>query len=95
MASSSPRSKVRTPPSSWTRPNLVLQAVRARSCYEASVTMEARTLFMRHCGKVVGDKTWEALIADRFAALRAMGCSRSLMEEIERRFAGTEVIGVS
>ena len=72
--------------------NLVLQAARARALLLLGEhDNETRALFMRHRGKIIGDKTWEAFIADQFAELRRMGCERPLMDEIERRFAGLEV----
>jgi Tfp pilus assembly protein PilF len=72
--------------------NLFLQSVCACALLlRGEHDNESRTLFMRHCGKTVGDRTWEALIADHFATLRGMGCDRPLMKEIERRLAGTEV----
>lgn len=72
--------------------NLVLQAVRGCALLlNGGHDNEARALFMRHRDKTVGNKTWEELIADKFAELRGMGCERPLMDEIEKRFAGAEL----
>lgn len=72
--------------------NLVLHAVRACALLlNGGHDNEARALFMRHRDKTVGNKTWEALIADKFAELRRMGCGRPLMDEIENRFVGAEL----
>jgi tetratricopeptide (TPR) repeat protein len=71
--------------------NPTLQAVRACALMLQNHDTEARVLFMWHRGKPVGSKTWEATITDQFAELRGIGCARPLMDEIERRFAGTEV----
>lgn len=72
--------------------NLLLQAVRACALLlKGGHDNEARALFMRHSDKTHANKTWEALIADKFAELRRMGCGRPLMDEIEQRFAGLEL----
>jgi hypothetical protein len=46
---------------------------------------------MRHRGKTVGGVSWEDFVGGQFVELRKIGCARPLMDEIERRFAGTEV----
>jgi len=72
--------------------HLLLHAVRACALLlRGEHDNEARTLFMRHCGQIVNDVSWEDFIADQFAELCKIGCTRPLMDEIERRFAGTEV----
>ena len=71
--------------------NLTLRASQACSLMLQNRDTEARVLFMRYRGQVVGEKSWEAFITERFAELRGMGCARSLMHEIERRFAGVEL----
>jgi hypothetical protein len=49
---------------------------------------EARTLYRAHRGeKTEGDKIWEDVIREDFAALRKAGLTNPLMDEIERTFA--------
>jgi len=72
--------------------HLLLQAVRACALLlRGEHDNEARALFMRHRGKTIDGRSWEEFIADQFSELRKTGCARPLMDEIERRFAGTEV----
>jgi tetratricopeptide (TPR) repeat protein len=52
-------------------------------------TEEARAVYLAHRGKpkVQGDKSWEAVVLEDFAALRKAGLTRPLMDEIEKEFA--------
>jgi hypothetical protein len=72
--------------------HMLLQAVRACALLlRGEHDNEARTLFMSHRGKTVGGVSWEDFVRGQFVELRKIGCARPLMDEIERRFAGTEV----
>jgi hypothetical protein len=50
---------------------------------------EARALYLQHSGtkKVREEKSWETVVLDNFADLRAAKLTHPLMDEIENRFA--------
>jgi hypothetical protein len=53
---------------------------------------EARALYLQFRGekKVQGEKSWETIVVEDFAELRKAGLTHSLMDEIEKRFAGAD-----
>src|SRR5262249_25453968 len=50
---------------------------------------EARAIYLSHRGakNVQGEKSWETVVIEAFAKLRAAKLTNPLMEEIEKRFA--------
>jgi hypothetical protein len=52
---------------------------------------EARALYLKYRGqqKVSGEKSWEAVILEDFAEFQKAGLTHSLMQEIEKVFAGS------
>jgi hypothetical protein len=51
---------------------------------------EARSLYLQYRGEtnVQSGKSWGTVIGEDFAELRKAGLTHSLMDEIEKRFAG-------
>ena len=68
-----------------------LYTSRAHALMFLDRTDEARALYLKYRGaqKVVGDKSWEAVILEDFAEFRKAGLTHPLMQEIEKRFAGS------
>jgi hypothetical protein len=68
-----------------------LYTSRAHALMFLDRTDEARALYLKYWGaqKVVGDKSWEAVILEDFAEFRKAGLTHPLMQEIEKRFAGS------
>jgi len=52
-------------------------------------TDEARALYLRYRGtpKVLGEKSWDAVVLEDFAELRKAGLAHPLMDEIEKQLA--------
>jgi hypothetical protein len=50
---------------------------------------EARAVYLKHRGakKVQGEKSWETVVLEDFAQLRAAKLTHPLMDEIEKQFA--------
>ena len=48
---------------------------------------EARSIYLDHRGEQANGQPWEKLTLDDFAALRNVGLSHPLMEEIQMTFA--------
>ncbi|WP_416896392.1 MAG: TIR domain-containing protein [Minwuia sp.] len=60
---------------------------RAHALMLSGRTEDARAAYLEHQGAVVGGQPWALLVSDDFGVLREHGIERSLMSEIEDRFA--------
>jgi len=67
--------------------NLELHAIRAHALMFMEQDNDARSLFLQHRGRMIGDQPWEAVIRQGFEDQRKAGRSRRLMDAIEREFA--------
>jgi TPR repeat protein len=52
-------------------------------------TEEAKAVYLAHKGEALQGKTWEMVVADDFAKLRAAGITHPLMGDIEKEFAAS------
>jgi tetratricopeptide (TPR) repeat protein len=66
---------------------LELHAIRAHALMFLRQDNDARTLFLQHRGKKIGDSSWEVAILQDFDEQRKAGHSRPLMDEIKKQFA--------
>jgi tetratricopeptide (TPR) repeat protein len=53
---------------------------------------QARAVFLQHRGGSMAGRSWDDVVRERFEELRNFGCSRPLMEEIERIFSTTPAL---
>ena len=68
------------------RPDSAAYALnRAHALMLSGKTEDARAIYLKHRGTVVGGRTWPLLVSDDFSVLREHGIEHGLMGEIEDR----------
>jgi tetratricopeptide (TPR) repeat protein len=68
------------------RAGLPLQAVLAHLLLLTGKTEAAEEIYLRHCGKLVGDRPWSAVMLDDLQSIRAKGLSTAASKRWEAYF---------